>query len=288
QSRTAAQSPAVCPAFRDPVGKSKADWAIFAEVGRRLGFAQQFDFADSAAVYDEFVNLTAGRLCDVSGLSHERLATVGPIQWPAPVCETAETAADKFDKRLYTDYQFPTDNGRAKFAAFHLKGLAEPPDDQFPMVLTTGRLLGHWHTQTRTGRIEKIVAKHPYPVLEVNPRDAQRLQLQSDDWVEVRSRRGTVKLPILVTQNISRGTVFMPMHWGFLWANDAEVNALTHPEACPISLEPELKACAIQLVPTAAPAQIEVPTAAAQLRAMVQPTVVTKPQKEAVAVGPRH
>ncbi|MEL6489408.1 MAG: nitrate reductase [Cyanobacteria bacterium J06621_3] len=277
-----------CPAFRDPVGKSKADWAIFAEVGRRLGFAQQFDFADSAAVYDEFVNLTAGRLCDVSGLSHERLATVGPIQWPAPVCETAETAADKFDKRLYTDYQFPTDNGRAKFAAFHLKGLAEPPDDQFPMVLTTGRLLGHWHTQTRTGRIEKIVAKHPYPVLEVNPRDAQRLQLQSDDWVEVRSRRGTVKLPILVTQNISRGTVFMPMHWGFLWANDAEVNALTHPEACPISLEPELKACAIQLVPTAAPAQIEVPTAAAQLRAMVQPTVVTKPQKEAVAVGPRH
>ena len=230
-----------CPAFRDPVGKAKADWAIFAEVGRRLGFEKQFDFADAAAVYDEFVTLTAGRLCDMSGLSHERLAITGPIQWPAPVCETDETAADKFDKRLYTDFRFLTANGRAKFAAFHAKGLAEPPDDQFPMVLTTGRLLGHWHTQTRTGRIEKIVEKHPHPVLEINPRDAQALRVQSGEWVEVRSRRSSAKLPILVTQNIRRGTVFMPMHWGFLWATDAEVNALTHPEVCPISLQPELK-----------------------------------------------
>ncbi|MGB3671998.1 MAG: nitrate reductase [Phormidesmis sp.] len=261
-----------CPAFRDPVGKALPDWEIFAEVGRRLGFELQFDFADAAAVYDELVGLTSGRLCDMSGLSHERLAKAGPIQWPAPICETADTAADKFDKRLYTDYQFPTENGRAKFAAFHLKGLAEPPDERFPMVMTTGRLLGHWHTQTRTGRIEKIVEKYPYPTLEVNPRDAQQLQVQSGDWVEVRSRRGFARLPILVTQNISRGTVFMPMHWGFLWADNAEVNALTHPEVCPISLQPELKACAVQLVPIAKPAETAKPTTAQQLLAMVQPT----------------
>ena len=73
-----------CPAFRDPVGQAKPDWAIFAEVGKRLGFEQQFGFADAAEVYDEFVQLTAGRLCDMSGLSHERLAKTGPIQWPAP------------------------------------------------------------------------------------------------------------------------------------------------------------------------------------------------------------
>ncbi|MEL6159963.1 MAG: nitrate reductase [Cyanobacteria bacterium J06623_5] len=272
-----------CPAFRDPVGKAKADWEIFAEVGRRLGFEQQFSFENAAAVYDEFVSLTADRLCDMSGLSHERLAKVGPIQWPAPTVETAETAADKFDKRLYTDYQFLTPNGRAKFAAFHLKGLAEPPDEQFPMVLTTGRLLGHWHTQTRTGRIEKIVQKHPEPLLEVNPRDAQQLRLQSGDWVEVRSRRGFAHLPILVTQNISRGTVFMPMHWGFLWADNAEVNALTHPAVCPISLEPELKACAVQLVPIPTPAPIAKPTSAEQIMAMVQPQPM--PARQAVGVG---
>ena len=260
-----------CPAFRDPVGESKADWEIFAEVGRRLGFEQQFDFANAAAVYDEFVSLTADRLCDMSGLSHERLAISGPIQWPAPIHETSESAVNKFDKRLYTDLRFLTENSRAKFAAFHLKGLAEPPDDQFPMVLTTGRLLGHWHTQTRTGRIEKIVTKHPYPLLEMHPKDAQQLRVQSNDWVEVRSRRGSAKLPILVTQNIRRGTVFMPMHWGFLWAKDAEVNALTHPAVCPIAFQPELKACAVQLVPITAPAEQAPPETAMQLLAMVQP-----------------
>ncbi|MEL7354563.1 MAG: nitrate reductase [Cyanobacteria bacterium J06560_5] len=272
-----------CPAFRDPVGKAKADWAIFAEVGRRLGFTEQFDFADAAAVYDEFVSLTAGRLCDMSGLSHERLAKVGPIQWPAPICETEDTAADKFDKRLYTNYQFLTGNGRAKFAAFHNNGLAEPSDEQFPMVLTTGRLLGHWHTQTRTGRVEKIVQKHPKPTLEMNPRDAQKMQIQSGDWVEVRSRRGFAHLPILVTQNIRRGTVFMPMHWGFLWAENAEVNALTHPAVCPISLEPELKACAVQLVPIPTPTTVSTITSAQQVLAMVQPQ--PEPIKQAVTVG---
>jgi ferredoxin-nitrate reductase len=277
-----------CPAFRDPVGSAKADWEIFAEVGRRLGFEAQFDFADSAAVYDEFVGLTADRLCDMSGLSHERLAQVGPIQWPAPVCETASTAATKFDKRLYTDHQFLTDTGRAKFAAFHWRGLAEPVDDEFPWVMTTGRLLGHWHTQTRTGRIEKIANQYSQPTLEVNPRDAQRLQLQSGDWVEVRSRRGFAYLPILVTQNISRGTVFMPMHWGFLWAENAEVNALTHPEVCPISLEPELKACAVQLTPIAAQPATVRPTSAAQLLAMVQPSLPALPAvtKQVASVTP--
>lgn len=275
-----------CPTFRRPVGEAKADWEIFAEVGRRLGFEAQFAFADAAAVYDEFVTLTAGRLCDMSGLSHERLAQIGPIQWPIPVCETAETAADKFDKRLYTDFNFLTDNGRAQFAAFHAKGLAEPPDAAFPMVLTTGRLLGHWHTQTRTGRIEKIQTKYAQPVLEINPRDAQKLQVQSGDWVEVRSRRGLAKLPILVTQNIGRGTVFMPMHWGFLWAENAEVNALTHPEVCPTSLQPELKACAVQLIPIAAQPPTTALTNAQQIVAMVQQSP-TAANRQTVSIGER-
>ncbi|MEM9164993.1 MAG: nitrate reductase, partial [Cyanobacteria bacterium P01_F01_bin.4] len=241
-----------CPAFREPLGEARADWEIFAEVGRRLGFEQQFAYDSSAEVYQEFVSLTAGRVCDMTGLSHGRLAA-GPIQWPCPSAETPETAADKFDKRLYSDLRFPTPDGTARFAAFHIKGLAEPPSPDYPFVLTTGRLYGHWHTQSRTGRIEKTVKMHPEPFLEVNPRDAQKLEIQSGDWLEVRSQRGFVQLKVRVTQNITRGTVFMPMHWGFLWADNAEVNALTHPEVCPISLEPELKACAVQLLPIAAP-----------------------------------
>ncbi|HEY9889447.1 MAG TPA: molybdopterin dinucleotide binding domain-containing protein, partial [Candidatus Obscuribacterales bacterium] len=228
-----------------------ADWEIFAEVGRRLGFGAQFAFQSAAEVHAEFVQLTAGRVCDMTGISHDRLAALGPIQWPCPAAETPDTAATKHDKRLYTDHLFPTANGRARFAAYHEKGLAEPPDPAFPFVVTNGRLYGHWHTQTRTGRIEKIRKLHPEPLLEMNPLDAQRLHIQSGDWVEVRSRRGAARLKVVVTQYIRQGVLFIPMHWGALWADAAECNALTHSAVCPISLQPELKASAVAVIPVA-------------------------------------
>jgi ferredoxin-nitrate reductase len=231
-----------CPAFRQPPGEAKPDWEIFAEVGRRLGFGDRFPFQTSADVYAEFVQLTKGRICDMTGLSHDRLAEDGPIQWPFP----AETQTSTV--RLYTDHRFPTPTGRARFAACHTQGLAEPPDPAYPFVLTTGRLYGHWHTQTRTGRITKIQAMHPSPFLEIHPRNAAQLEIQEQDWVEVRSRRGSAQLPVRITAGIAPGTVFMPMHWGALWAEKAEVNVLTHAEACPDSHQPELKACAVQLV----------------------------------------
>ena len=241
----------LCPAFRPCPGEARADWEIFAAVGQRLGFEKQFTFPSSAAVYAEFVQLTAERVCNMTGLSHDRLATEGPIQWPCPQYETDETLSSKYDKRLYTDHLFPTPNRRAKFAAFHEKGVAELPDPEYPFVLTTGRLYGHWHTQTRTGHIDRIRKLHPEPLLEINPLDAQRLKVQSGDWVEVRSRRGFVRLKLHVTQYIRKGVLFIPMHWGALWADQAECNALTHPTTCPISLQPELKACAVSVVPIA-------------------------------------
>jgi ferredoxin-nitrate reductase len=241
----------LCPAFRQPVGQAKADWEIFAEVGRRLGFAAQFPFTTAAEVYAEFVTLTGDRPCDMTGLSHECLSN-GPIQWPysqSSLGAGEPTPTQAPPKRLYTDLKFATPDGRAQFAAVHAKGLAEPPDPNYPYVLTTGRLYGHWHTQTRTGRIPKIAQMHPNPFLEIHPKDAEQLGIEEGEVIHVRSRRGSAKLPAKVTKAIAPGTVFMPMHWGALWAEAAEVNTLTHPEACPISLEPELKACAVQLVP---------------------------------------
>jgi ferredoxin-nitrate reductase len=226
----------LCPAFRQPPQEAKPDWEIFAEVGRRLGFGKEFAFANSAQVFAEFVKLTSGRPCEMTGLSHEHLQTQGPTQWPAS------------RKRLYTDLRFHTPDQLARFAAYHSRGLAEPPDPNYPFVLTTGRLYGHWHTQTRTGRIEKIRQMHPQPFIEIHPRDAAVLAITDNQWVEVRSRRGKAKFPAKVTRAIAPGTVFVSMHWGALWADDAEVNILTHSESCPDSLQPELKACAVQLV----------------------------------------
>jgi len=250
----------LCPAFRSPPGQAKADWEIFAEVGRRLGFVEQFRFSNSAQVYAEFVQMTRDRLCDMTGISHERLSQ-GPIQWPCPEDKGRQGVREKgrkgeipplSNKRLYTDLRFPTADGRARFAAYHSRGLAEPPDEQYPFVLTTGRLYGHWHTQTRTGRIEKICQMHPEPFIEIHPRDAAELGIQDKDGVEVRSRRGIARFPAKVTKAIAPGTVFVPIHWGTLWADQAEANALTHPISDPDSLQPELKACAVQLVPIAA------------------------------------
>ncbi|WP_071189680.1 nitrate reductase [Trichormus sp. NMC-1] len=239
----------LCSAFREPPREAKPDWEIFAEVGRRLGFKKEFAFNNSAQVYAEFVQLTRQRPCDMSGLSHEVLKTQGPIQWPHRKEDALIRGLSYAGKRLYTDLHFHTPDGRAKFGAYYSKGLAEPPDPNYPFILTTGRLYGHWHTQTRTGRIDKIRKMHPEPFIEIHPRDAAKLGIIDNQSVEVRSRRGITKFPAKVTKAIAPGTVFVPMHWGKLWADDAEANAMTHSQACPDSLQPELKACAVQLVP---------------------------------------
>jgi ferredoxin-nitrate reductase len=250
----------LCPKFRNAPGEAKADWEIFAEVGRRLGFVDQFAFQDSAEVRAEFIQVTRGRVCDQTGINYQRLQAEGPIQWPCPEGlqvkgssgHEANQPSNQNQKRLYTDWSFPTPDGRARFGAYHSRGLAELPNPDYPFVLTTGRLYGHWHTQTRTGRIPKIVQMHPHPFIEIHPRDAEKLGIQDETWVEVRSRRGTCRFKAQVTKAIAPGTVFVPMHWGALWADGAEANALTHPESCPDSLQPELKACAVRLLPVSA------------------------------------
>ncbi len=250
-----------CEAFCTPPGEAKPDWKIFTEVGHRLGFVSELPFETSAEVFNEFVELTRGQVCDMTGLTHDRLQQQGPLQWPIsddPHHPAQDNAAK--NKRLYLDKRFPTDDGRAHFASVHSKGLAEPPDPDYPFVLTTGRLYGHWHTQTRTGRIEKLTKMYPEPFLEIHPRDANILEIEDEAVVEVRSRRGMARLKAKVTRAISPGTVFMPMHWGFLWAKDAEVNALTHPEYCPDALQPELKASAVAVVPLSSTESIEHPS----------------------------
>lgn len=240
-----------CPKIKEPPHQAKADWEIFAEVGKRLGYEKYFNFQSASEVYEEFVQLTEDRPCDLSGLSHEILAEHGAIQWPFP--KGSDPVKDKYGKRLYTDFQFNTSDRRANFATYHAKGLAEVPDPQYPFVLTTGRLYGHWHTMTRTGRIEKIQKMHPEPLLEIHPKDALKLDLGEGEMVEVRSRRGKARFKVQITKAIAPGTIFVPMHWGYLWADQAEANALTHAIACPDSKQPELKACAVKLLKVKSP-----------------------------------
>ena len=246
----------LCPSFRDPPGLARPDWAIFAELGRRLGFVEQFSYSSAAEVFDEFVGLTTGRVCDMAGLSHALLAAHGPQQWPFP----AGTAAGEGWPRLYGDgpapfpaatagHRFPTANGRARLWADPPLGLAEPPCERYPLVLTVGRYLGHWHTMSRSGKAKRLASMHPEPLLEVHPSDAERHGLVDGAMARVQSRRGQVCAKVVVRQSIRPGTVFLPMHWGANQPQPCEANALMHELACPLSKQPELKAAAVRIEP---------------------------------------
>ena len=234
-----------CPAYRRRFGESRPDWEVFAEVGQRLGFEKQFRFNSAADVYAEFAELTRGRLCDMSGLSHALLAEEGPQQWPCP----SESTTPHESKRLYTDRRFATPSGRARFSIDQPLGLAEPPCDTYPLVLTVGRYLGQWHTMTRTGKAERLRTMHPEPLLEIHPGDAQELNVVNGELAAISSRRGHITATVKVTDRIRRGSVFLPMHWGFTQENACEANTLMHDQACPISKQPELKACAVIVAP---------------------------------------
>jgi anaerobic selenocysteine-containing dehydrogenase len=229
------------PRLVDPPGEALPDAEIFIRLAAELGFKAAFPYDGAATIFDEFTALTAGRPCDYSGLSHERLRAEGPRQWPVPAPTHPGT------ERLYADRRFPTPDGRARFVAVHPAPLLEPTDDAFPLVLTTGRVRDHWHTLTRTGKAPALVRRTPEPLLEVNTRDARGLGLQDGDFVEVASRRGKAIAQCRVTDTIRSGTCFLPFHWGRALGFYKSANNLTLSGRDPLSRQPELKACAVRL-----------------------------------------
>ncbi|MBO8204786.1 molybdopterin oxidoreductase family protein [Prochlorococcus marinus] len=235
----------LCPSFRESNKNSKPDWQIFAELGQKIGYLKQFEYESSSDVYDEFLKTTTKRLCDMSGLSYQLLKNHGPQQWPYPKGSVPSTSS----KRLYEDGHFPTETGKANFCIDDPIGLAEPPSDEYPLILTIGRYLSQWHTMTRTSKVQKLTKKNPEPLLEINSKDALSLKIKNDEIVKIKSKRGEVQAKVQITDKIKAGTVFLPMHWGFSQKNMCEVNSLMHEKSCPISKQPELKACAVIIVP---------------------------------------
>jgi ferredoxin-nitrate reductase len=224
----------------DPPGAALPDWKIICLVARQLGFPG-FDFDAAGEVWNEWIGLTAGRPCDQSGMTAQRLAAVKSLRWPCPSLEHPGTP------RLYADGRFAHADGRA---AFHFRGHAPPkelPDHEFPLVLTTGRVYSHWHTLTRTGKVRQLVERDPEPFVQIHPELAARLNVADGRMVQVSSRRGTVRLAAQVTDRVDPSTVFIPIHWGDLPAPDAAVNYLTLSATGRVARQPELKHCAVTI-----------------------------------------
>jgi anaerobic selenocysteine-containing dehydrogenase len=222
-----------------PPGEALPDWEIFCRFAARMGYAEAFAFRSARDVYDEWRRFTVGRDLDIGGVDYDRLRR-GAIHWPCP------TGTHRPALRRYTDGRFAHPDGRARFLAHEAQPPAEPTDDAYPMILTTGRVRDQWHTMTRTGKIPSLLTRDPEPFVELHPDDAAALGVADGDPVEVASRRGAARANARVTETIRRGTCFMPFHWGALWGG-AVVNQVTL-EACdPVSRQPELKHCAVRV-----------------------------------------
>jgi ferredoxin-nitrate reductase len=228
------------PKLWDAPGAALPDCEIIARFARLMGHAG-FDHADAAAVWDEFIELTRGRPCDMAGATSARLRQLGSLQWPCP------SADHPGSKRRFLDRRFATSDGRAVFLPRDHREPREVPDHEFPFVLTTGRLYAHWHTLTRTAKAEKLVRREPGPFIEINPEDAAALDLAEGDLVQISSRRGTVQLPARLRDGVSRGMVFVPFHWGDLFSAGNAANYLTISAIGRVAKQPELKFCAVNL-----------------------------------------
>jgi ferredoxin-nitrate reductase len=248
--RMVAYSPQLFPA----PGQARPDWDILAGFARAMGYPG-FDFAGAADVWDEYVRLTAGRPCDMAGMTAERLRRDTSLQWPCPTPDHPGT------KRRYLDRRFPTPDGKADFLARDHREPRELPDHEFPLILTTGRLYAHWHTLTRTAKADKLVRREPGPYVEVNAVDAEALGVAEGEPVLLSTRRGTVRLPVRLSDGVRPGMVFVPFHWGDLYAEGNAANYLTISAIGRVAKQPELKFCAVNLERVPAPRAKETPAA---------------------------
>jgi formate dehydrogenase major subunit len=222
-----------------PVGNTRADWDITSDIARRvcrrLGMdPSQFAYESPAEICDEMARVTP----IIAGISHERLDREGGIQWPCPTPDHPGTP------NLYTD-EFPRPGGVARLTPVRQGPAAmELPDDDYPIVLNTGRVLYHWHGGTITTRVDGLVDMVPAVTATINPVDADTYGVRHGQPVRVSSRRGTIVCQARVNDEVARGELFMP----FVSLQGAAANFLTNNVYDPNGM-PEYKVCAVRIAP---------------------------------------
>ncbi|MCL6605481.1 MAG: sulfite reductase subunit alpha [Paenibacillus sp.] len=258
----------------EPPGEALPDWQIIAKVACEMGYSSGFSYTSSAEVYQEIQqawNPKSGY--DIRGATYERLRET-PRQWPCAPSSTDRNPIrylnNGISQNLKVDEEgnsprivFPTESGKGIFLARPFLPPHEMPDSDYPLVLNTGRLQHQWHTMTKTGKISKLNKLNPGPFIEIHTEDAATLDIQDQDPVEVRSRRGLAILPALITDRVRPGNCFAPFHWNDVFGENLAINEVTSDAIDPISLQPEFKYCSVSIT-----------------KALVQPTPkLTSPEK---------
>jgi len=231
----------------DPPGDARQDWRIIQDIARGLGRERGFTFTGPREIFDELRIASKGGIADYSGITYEKIEKQGGVFWPC----TSED--DRGTPRLFETgswnpiargagpFYFP--DGKARFNVAPYLPPAEDVDDEYPLMLTTGRVVSQFLSGTQTRRIGPLVDQYPEPRIEMHPQLAEKLGIADGDFAKAETRRGDVTLRAMVVTTIRPDTIFIPYHW----AGRKSANQLTISAQDPISKIPEYKVCAVRV-----------------------------------------
>ena len=252
-------------AFLPPPGETKPDWWIVCEVARRMGFGAAFDYESPRDIFAEHAALSGfrnegTRAFDIAGLaelSRVEYDSLEPIQWPVPLQPPAENPSIPGrlregavgTARLAVNGRFYHSDGKARFVATPPRGPANRPDEDYPLVLNTGRIRDQWHTMTRTGRAPRLADHLAEPYVDMHAQDALNAGVREGELARVITRWGSIVARLRTSGEIARGAIFVPIHWSATNSSDARVGALVNPVVDAISGEPEFKHTPVRVEP---------------------------------------
>ncbi|SFQ96733.1 nitrate reductase [Poseidonocella sedimentorum] len=239
--RTISRQRAVLP----PPGEALPDWQILAEVARRMGWAEAFDYSGPSEIFREFAALSGiaasfGKDFDISALSDlsdTGYRNLAPVRWPV--------SAARQGGRFFGDGRFFHPGGKARMLPLAYRPPAARTAPRYPFRFNTGRIRDQWHTMTRTALAPRLSAHLPEPFLEIHPEDARRLGIGARDLVSVRSPQGGAILRARITDAVKPGDVFAPIHWTAQTAPSGRIDALVPGITDPVSGQPESKAAVV-------------------------------------------
>jgi len=227
----------------DPPGNARRDSEIICALARRLGKAKHFPYREPREIFEELRLASRGGLADYYGITYEKIDAQKGVFWPCPTLDHPGTP------RLFEDGRFFHPDGKAHLMSLTWRDSGDPVDADFPVYLTTGRVVSQYLSGTQTRRIGALVDQNPEPKLEIHPKLAAPLGIRSGDWVTVTSRRNSITLPCMVVRTIRPDTVFIPYHW----PGGRSANRLTHRTLDPRSKIPEFKVSACRIAKASAP-----------------------------------
>lgn len=239
----------------DPPGDARQDWRIIQDLAAALGRSHGFTFQNPREIFDELRRASKGGIADYSGITWEKIEKQYGVCWPCPSDDHPGTPR-LFEPGSHNPiangagpFYFP--DGKARFNVAEYTPPSEEVDGDYPVILTTGRVVSQFLSGTQTRRIGPLVDQYPEPRVEIHPQLAAQMAIEDGDWTTITSRRGEITLRAQVVKTIRPDTVFIPYHW----AGAKSANRLTIAAQDPISKIPEYKVCAVRLSKAAAAPQ---------------------------------